>query len=91
MSERTIRNKVMKLKELEEQKKAMEKEIDDLKDQIKAEMDRRETEVMTVGDYIVRYKKLVNSRFDGKAFKEEHPRLYKAYLQTSETRRFSIA
>ena len=43
------------------------------------------------GDYIVRFTTMVSNRFDSKAFREAHGRLYKRYMKQMTTKRFSIA
>ena len=90
MSERTLLNKVRKLKELEQQKKEIEKQIEQAQQEIKNEMSNKGTEEMTAGDYIIRWTSLVRNSFDSKSFKEKHPRLYNQFMKSSESKRFSI-
>lgn len=59
-----------------------------LKDIIKHQMG--EDELLTLEDYIVRYTKIESDRFAVKEFKEVHPKMYKAFLRTSSSRRFTI-
>ena len=71
--------------------RALEKQVEDLKQDIKADMERKGLEEQAAGDYIVRFTTMVSNRFDSKAFKETHKRLYDKYLKETVTRRFSIA
>ena len=80
MTERMIVNRVRKLKELEAQQT-----------EIKADMQRKELEEQRAGDYMVRFTTVISNRFDGKAFKADHAKLYDQYMRTTESRRFSIA
>jgi len=46
---------------------------------------------MQVDIFKLRYKTVVSSRFDSKAFKATHEELYKQYSKPTECRRFSVA
>ena len=91
MTERMIVNRVRKLKELEAQQKKIEEQIEALKAEIKADMQRKDLEEQKAGDYMVRFTTVISNRFDGKAFKADHAKLYDQYMRTTESRRFSIA
>ena len=62
-----------------------------LRDEIKQEMLNRNTEELTVGQYIVRWTSVLSQRFDATAFKKVMPDVYKAYLKQVSSRRFIIA
>jgi predicted phage-related endonuclease len=83
-------SKVEQLKELEALIREAEKEVESLKDEIKAEMVKQDTEEMTAGRYVVRWTNVVSNRFDSTAFKREMSDLYGRYVKTTESRRFSI-
>ncbi|MCH1971629.1 hypothetical protein MCI89_04610 [Muricomes sp. OA1] len=91
MTERMIVNRVRKLKELEAQQKEIEEQIEALKAEIKADMQRKDLEEQKAGDYMVRFTTVISNRFDGKAFKADHAKLYDQYMRATESRRFSIA
>lgn len=91
MTERMIVNRVRKLKELEAQQKEIEEQIEALKAEIKADMQRKDFEEQKAGDYTVRFTTVISNRFDGKAFKADHSKLYDQYMRATESRRFSIA
>ncbi|RZT02107.1 hypothetical protein [Cuneatibacter caecimuris] len=90
MTDRMILNRVKKLKELEEQKKEIESQIDALKADIQQDMEEKGLEEQKAGDFLVRFTRVLSNRFDSRAFREEHSRLYSQYLKQTESRRFSI-
>ena len=65
MTERMIVNRVRKLKELEAQQKEIEEQIEALKAEIKADMQRKDLEEQKAGDYMVRFTTVISNRFDG--------------------------
>lgn len=87
----TIIAKIKEVKELENLIKEAEKEVEALKDEIKAEMILRETEEMEVGTYIVRWTSVLSNRFDSTAFKKALPEVYKAYTKQTSSKRFTIS
>ena len=76
------------LEELIEEAKA---EADVLRDAIKQEMIKRDTEELMAGQYIVRWTSVLSQRFDSTAFKKVMPEIYKAYLKQVSSKRFSIS
>lgn len=88
--EQEMISKVRELQELENLIEEAKKEADKLKDEIKEEMTKRNTEEMTVGNYIVRWTTVISNKFDSTAFKKVMPEVYKAYTKASTSRRFSI-
>ena len=84
-----LSNKVMELKELKAFKKEIEKEIELLEDQLKAEMIVRCEDEMDVGVFKLRYKLIKGSKFDSKRFKEDHGDLYTAYTVPNEYMKFT--
>lgn len=61
-----------------------------LRNEIKQEMILRNTEELTVGQYIIRWSTVLSQRFDATAFKKVMPDIYKAYLKQVPSRRFTI-
>ena len=90
MSTVDVVTKIEELKELEALIRDAEKEVEALKDEIKAEMTKRNTEEMEAGRYTVRWTSVVSDRFDSTTFKKAMPQVYGMYLKRSESRRFSI-
>lgn len=91
MTERMVINRVKKMQELEQQKADMEKQIDELKDQIKQDMEQKGLEEMAAGAFLIRWRMVLTSRFDSKAFQKEHNALYDQYVKQTSSRRFTIA
>lgn len=84
---------VSKIEELEELEKLIEEakaEAEALRDEIKAEMLKQNTEELEAGKYIVRWTSTLSNRFDSTAFKKVMPDVYKAYTKQVSSRRFSI-
>lgn len=91
MSTVDIEAKIEELKELEKLIEEAKAEAENLKDEIKAEMLKRDTEELVVGKHIVRWTSVLSNRFDSTAFKRVMPEVYKAYTKQTESRRFTIA
>jgi len=88
--EKEFTEKIRKIKELEQQKKQAEEAIDDLKDEIKAYMEKNKTTELAVDVFTVHWTESTSERFDSKAFKKDNEELYSEYLRPSTTKRFSI-
>ena len=91
MSIKEMESKVAALQEWEEILEQAKEQVENLKDEIKAEMTAREVEEMAAGRFIVRWTSVLSNRFDTTAFKKEHGEMYKLYTKQTESRRFSIA
>ncbi len=92
MTNRTELTKtVNELLELEEMAVELNKEIESLRDLIKAEMLKNDVEEMTVDTHIIRWTSVLSNRFDSTAFKKVMPEVYKAYTKQISSKRFTIA
>ena len=91
MSAVEITNKIRQLKELEDLIAEAEKEAEALKDEIKNEMLKQNTEELEVGRYIVRWTTVKSNRFDSTAFKKVMPDVYKAYTKQVTSRKFTVS
>jgi len=91
MSINEIESKIRTLNEWEALAEEARKEIESLKDEIKAEMLHQNTEELSAGQYIVRWTSVLTNRFDTTAFKKEHGELYKTFTKQVSSKRFSIA
>ena len=91
MSTTEITSKIEALQELESLIEEAKAEADSLRDEIKAEMLKRDTEELTAGQFIVRWTSVLSNRFDSTAFKKVMPDVYKAYTKQVASRRFSIS
>lgn len=82
--------KIRQIKELERQKKQIEENIGELKDGIKKFMDKNKTSELKVGIFTVHWTETTAEHFDRKAFKKENEELYKKFVKSVTTKRFSI-
>ena len=91
MSTTEITTKIESLRELEELIEEAKAEAETLRDEIKAEMMNRNTEEMTVGQYIIRWTSVLSNRFDTTGFKRAYGDLYKSFSKQTASRRFTIS
>ena len=66
-------------------------EAEAIRDTIKAEMLARDTEELTAGRFIVRWRSVLTSRFNSSEFKKAMPDVYAAFTRQSQSRRFSVS
>ena len=90
MSTVDIVSKIEELNELERLIEEAKAEVEALKDEIKEEMLKQNTEELEAGKYIVRWTSVLSNRFDSTAFKKVMPEVYKAYTKQVSSRRFSV-
>ena len=64
---------------------------DAIRSAIKAEMEERDTEELTAGNYIIRYTSVISNRFDSTTFKRLYADLYKDFTKAVSSRRFSVS
>ena len=91
MSTNQITKKIEALLEWEKIMEEAKAEAEALRDEIKQEMVNRNTEELSVGQYIVRWTSVLTNRFDSTAFKKVMPEVYKAYTKQVSSKRFSIS
>ena len=91
MSRNELLTKIESLNEWEKLIADAQAEAESLRDEIKAEMLRLDTEELEAGAYIIRWTSVLSQRFDTTAFKKVMPDVYKAYPKQVSSRRFSIA
>lgn len=86
-----IQGKVRELISLKKKAKELEAKITALKQEIKREMGRRQTEELATGTYTVRWVSFPVVRFDTTAFKAAHGDLYRQFTRETEQKRFTVA
>jgi len=64
---------------------------DAIREAIKDEMLRLNTEELTAGAYIIRYTSVISNRFDSTTFKRLYADLYKDFTKPVSSRRFSVS
>jgi len=82
---------VQQIRELEVAKQEILHAIDEQQKIIKEMMERKQVEVLELGEYVVRYATVTTNRFDSAAFKKTHAELYAQYTVPSTSKRFSIS
>lgn len=91
MTERQIENRIKKLQVIEAQQKALEKEVEELKTEIKADLEAKGIDEIKTASFVVKWKEIISNRLDGKALKDAFPEIYNQYCKKSASRRFTIA
>ena len=91
MSTYDLDNKITKMQEYEALAVEAKAEAVALRDEIKAELTRRNAEEVTTGKYIVRWTSVLSQRFDSTAFKRAMPDVYKTFTKQVSSRRFSVS
>lgn len=64
---------------------------DAIREAIKEEMVRLDTEELTAGVYIVRFTNVISNRFDSTTFKRLYANLYKDFTKPVSSRRFTVS
>ena len=90
MSRNELLTKIESLNEWEKLVADAQAEAESLRDEIKAEMLRLDTEELEAGAYIIRWTSVLSNRFDTTSFKKLHNELYKEFTKQVTSRRFSI-
>ena len=91
MSTIDLEIKIAKMQEYEALAEEAKAEAEALRDEIKAELTRRNSEEVTTGKYIVRWTSVLSQRFDSTSFKRAMPDVYKAFTKQVSSRRFSVS
>ena len=86
-----LETKITKMQEWEALAEEAKAEAEALRDEIKAELTRRNSEEVTTGKYIVRWTSVLSQRFDSTAFKRAMPDVYRAFTKQVSSRRFSVS
>lgn len=90
MDNKTINEKIVDIRNFENEIKQMQEVVDSLKDELKNEMTARGVDELDTGTFKMSYKEVVSNRFDSKAFQKDNEVIYKAYLKESVSKRFTI-
>lgn len=90
MDNKTLNEKILEMKQWEQEIKTLTAIVDSIKDEIKTAMDAEHVDELSTGMFTVRYKDVVSSKFDTKTFKKDNANLYNLYLKESVTKRFTI-
>lgn len=91
MGPRAIENRLRKIEELELQKKALEKQITELKEEIKADMSEKGVEEVHTKSFVVCWKEVFSNSFNSKKLKKDHGDLYESYRELGSCMRFTYS
>ena len=91
MTSRQINNRCKKLMEIDEQIKALQAAADEIKNEIKKDMEADSLEEIDTGKFKVRYKVVESMRLDSRALKNDLPDVYSLYTRVSTCKRFTVA
>lgn len=92
MAKNELLRKIELLNEYEAMLEELKAEADEIKNDLKAEMEARDVEEMEVDQYIIRFRSVLTTRFDTKRFKEAMGEdVYNAFTKQVASKRFSIA
>lgn len=91
MTERMMENRVKNLKALESQIAELQEQADDIRSELKADLEEKGVDELKTKNFIIRWKKIISSRLDGKALKAALPEIYGQYVRQTSSRRFTVA
>ena len=83
MDNKTINEKIVEIRNFENEIKQMQEVVDSLKDELKNEMTSRGVDELDTGTFKMSYKEVVSNRFDSKALKKDNEIIYKEYIKES--------
>lgn len=86
LTDRQINNRMKKIADLDAEIKRLQEEREKVVDEVKAAMTADSIET---GNFKVTYKEVTTNRFDTKAFKADHAKLYTAYTKQQTCKRFT--
>lgn len=91
MTERMIENRIKKLQSIEAQMKELETQVEELKAELKADLEEKGLEELKTKNFMIRWKEIVNNHIDSKALKASFPDIYNQFLKQTASRRFTVA
>ena len=90
MTDRQLKNRLQRLQALEQQIKTLEATADDLRAEIKATTEDRQTDELQVTGFIVRWKEVLSRRLDSTALKKALPDVWQTYSKETCSKRFTV-
>lgn len=91
MTNKQLDNRIKKLQALEAQQKELEKQAEEIRAELKADLESKGEEEHDTGNFIIRWKEIITNRLDSKALKKALPDVFAMYSSVSTSRRFTIA
>lgn len=81
---------IKELKEFNEMKKQLEKELDELKNQAIAYLEEHGIDEMVTSEGKITYREVISNRFDSTSFKKDFGDVYEEYLRKTSSMRFTV-
>ncbi len=91
MTNKQLDNRIKKLQALEAQQKELEKQAEEIRAELKADLESKGEEEHDTGNFIIRWKEIITNRLDSKALKKALPDVFAMYSCVITSRRFTIA
>ena len=91
MSKRELISMIETMNNYDDLAAKVKAKADAIRSAIKAEMEERDTEELTAGNYIIRYTSVISNRFDSTTFKRLYADLYKDFTKPVSSRRFTVS
>ncbi len=91
MTERMIENRIKKLSALEDQIAQLQEQAEEIKAELKADLDEKGVQELRTKNFLIKWKEIVSNRLDGKALKAALPEIYNQYCRPTSSRRFTVA
>ncbi len=91
MTERMIENRIKKLSALEDQIVQLQEHAEEIKAELKADLDEKGVQELRTKNFLIKWKEVVSNRLDGKALKAALPEIYNQYCRPTSSRRFTVA
>lgn len=85
LTDRQIDNRMKRIQDLDAEIKRLQAERDELKDQVAAAV----TGERSTAHFTVRNQEVTSQKFDSKAFKSDHPKMYADYCKAATSFRFT--
>lgn len=85
LTDRQIDNRMKRIQDLDAEIKRLQAERDELKDQVAAAV----TGERSTAHFTVRNQEVTSQKFDSKAFKADHPKMYADYCKAATSFRFT--
>lgn len=90
MSNKELYSKINELEAIKAEIDRQQAQADAMADKIKAELAKRNVDVLDTGRVTVTHKTVASARLNSKALKAVHPKIYAQFTNASETRRFTV-
>lgn len=90
MTERMLKNRIEKLDAIAAQQRAIEEQAEEIRNEIKADMEEKGVDEISAFGRSARWKEIIISRLDSKALKTAFPDVYNQYVKQISSRRFTV-